>query len=101
MTVSFPENNFKYDSICKLKIEIDNTNGKIITKEFKVTLIREIKYKNKDGKIKFKDSKKLVRESTKSEVKPGQKKILNTNSHFKKKMQKRFIIIILFLILII
>ena len=85
LSVSFPENNFKYDSICKLKIEIDNTNGKIITKEFKVTLIREIIYKNKNGDIKFKDSKKLVRESIKSEVKPGQKKNFEYQFSFQEK----------------
>lgn len=89
LTVSLPENNFKYDSICKLKIEIDNTNGKIATKEFKVTVIREIKFKNEKDIIKFKDNKKLVRENIKAEVKPGEKSNFEYQFGFQEKDLKK------------
>ena len=61
LIVSFPDNNFKYDSICKLDIEVDNINGKIPTKEYKVTFKRTINFKNKKGEIKHKDIKKIVK----------------------------------------
>ena len=73
LKVSFPENNYKYDSICNLKIEIDNTNGKITTKKCKITLIRTIIFKNQEGEIKLKECNKIVRENAKVEVKPGNK----------------------------
>ena len=53
LTVNCPENNYTYDSICKLDINIDNTNGKMTTKEYKVDLKRTIIFKTKNGEIKL------------------------------------------------
>ena len=89
LKVSFPENNYKYDSICKLKIEIDNTNGKIATKEYKVTLIRTIIFKDQEGEIKHKECNKIVRESVKAEVKPGHKNEFEYKLLFKEKNLKK------------
>ena len=89
LKVSFPENNYKYDSICKLKIEIDNTNGKIATKEYKVTLIRTIIFKDQEGEIKHKECNKIVRESAKAEVKPGHKNEFEYKLLFKEKNLKK------------
>ena len=85
LNVNVPENNFKYDSFCKLNIEIDNTKGKISTKELKITLIRTICFKNKNGDIKHKDERKIVREKVKAEVKSGDKKQIEFNLSLKEK----------------
>ena len=91
LTVSFPDNNFKYDSICKLDIEVDNINGKIPTKEYKVTFKRTINFKNKKGEIKHKDIKKIVRDRINAEVKPGHKQTFIYNLSFKEKnLQKHY-----------
>ena len=89
LKVSFPENNYKYDSICKLKIEIDNTKGKIATKEYKVTLIRTITFTDQEGEIKHKECNKIVRESVKAEVKPGHKNEFEYKLLFKEKNLKK------------
>ena len=89
MKISFPENNYKYDSICKLKIEIDNTKGKIATKEYKVTLIRTIIFKNEEGEIKHTECNKIVRETVKAEVKPGQKNEFEYQLSFLEKNLKK------------
>ena len=85
LNVNVPENNFKYDSFCRLNIEIDNTKGKINTKELKITLIRTIYFKNKNGEIKYKDEKKIVREKIKAEVKKGAKNKFDFNLSLKEK----------------
>ena len=85
LKVSIPDDNYKYNSICKLDIEIDNTKGKISIKEYKVTLIRIIKYKNINNIEKHQNITKIVRETVKAEVKPGQKKHFNYNLEFKEK----------------
>ena len=89
MKISFPENNYKYDSICKLKIEIDNTKGKIATKEYKVTLIRTIIFKNEEGEIKHTECNKIIRETVKAEVKPGQKNEFEYQLSFLEKNLKK------------
>ena len=85
LKVSIPEDNYKYDSICILNIEIDNTKGKITIKEYKVTLIRTIKYKNLNNEEKHKNTTKIVRERVKIEVKPGRKEDFKYNLKFKEK----------------
>ena len=85
LNVNVPENNFKYDSFCQLNIEIDNTKGKISTKELKITLIRTILFKHLNGEIKLKDEKKIVREKIITEVKKGDKKTFDFNLSLKEK----------------
>ena len=88
LNVNYPDDNFKYDSLCKLNIEIDNTNGKITTKELKITLIRTITFKNAKGEIKLKDENKIVREKLKAEVKSGEKKQFEFKLSLKEKNPK-------------
>ena len=84
LKISFPENNYKYNSTCKLNIEIDNIKGKTTTKEYKVMLIRKINYKNNTtGEIKFKDEINIVSERIKAKVEPGNKKNFEYNLIFK------------------
>ena len=68
LKLTIPENNYKYDSICKVNIEIDNTNGKETTKEYKIRLIRKVKYKNKLGEIKHIDETEISSERVKAVV---------------------------------
>ena len=85
LKVSIPDDNYKINSICELNIEIDNTKGKIAIKEYKVTLIRSIKYKSLNNVEKHKNTTKIVRERVKAEVKQGQKKDFKYNLKFKEK----------------
>jgi hypothetical protein len=52
LKASIPQDNFKYDSTCKLSIEIDNRYGSMATKEYKVGLRRILYFKDKDGDVK-------------------------------------------------
>ena len=72
LKVSIPEDNFKYGSIWRLIIEIDNRKGKMMTKETRITLIRRIKCKiDKDGPEKEKDLKKIIRKKITTPVNAG------------------------------
>ena len=82
LKVSIPENNYKYDSICKMNIEIDNSSGKISTKEYKITLVRTITFKNKQGEIVHKVSKKIKRQTVRTIAKPGERKFCTYNLSF-------------------
>ena len=53
LTVSIPDNNCKYDdSNFKIIIHIDNTKGKVSTKEARIKLIRTIEFINVHNIIK-------------------------------------------------
>ena len=73
LKVTIPENNFKYDSTCKVTIDVDNTRGKASTKGFKIMFIRKIKYKNKLGSVKFNINTDIVSEKVPLIVEPGKK----------------------------
>lgn len=62
------ENNYKYDSKCKLHIEIDNSRGELKTDEYKVRLFRIVKYKKKNGEIAFTDELELLSQNIKAVV---------------------------------
>ena len=48
LTASIPDNNFKFDDTnCKLILHIDNTNGKVSTKESKIKVVRIIEFVGK------------------------------------------------------
>lgn len=64
-------NNIKYGDSIKLKVDIDNTNGKLATSEVKVVLIRKIDFINKkDKKIKDSISNDCVEKIFKAVVAP-------------------------------
>ena len=91
LKLTIPENNYKYDSICKVNIEIDNTNGKETTKEYKIRLIRKVKYKNKLGEIKHIDETEISSERVKAVVEPGKKGVFEHNLVLKENdTNKRF-----------
>ena len=83
LNVNFPSTNFRYDSMCKIDIEIDNTNGKMKTKELKFTFKRTINYKNKNGEIKHKIVTKIKRKKLSAEVRPGNKSKYEYNVYLK------------------
>ena len=85
LTVTLPENNFKYSDICLLKIFIDNSKGELTTREYKVGLRRIITYKNKNGDIKYSFKKKILRERVRAEVGPGSKNNFEYNLSFREK----------------
>ena len=74
LKASIPQDNFKYDSTCKLSIVIDNKYGKLTTKEYKVGLRRILYFKDKKGDVKCRYKKQMVREKVPAVVGPGQKK---------------------------
>ena len=53
LTVTLPENNFKYSDICLLKIYIDNSKGELTTREYKVGLRRIITYNSLSNSVNF------------------------------------------------
>ena len=73
LKISLEDNNCRYDSNCKVNIEIDNSLGKADTKEYKIMLYRKIKFKNKDGAIKCEDETIIVSEIVKAVVPMGNK----------------------------
>ena len=74
LKASIPQDNFKYDSTCKLSIVIDNTYGKMATKEYKVGLRRILYFKDKKGDVKCRYKKQMVREKVPAVVGAGKKK---------------------------
>lgn len=74
LKASIPQDNFKYDSTCKLSIVIDNTYGKMATKEYKVGLRRILYFKDKKGDVKCRYKKQMVRQKVPAVVGAGQKK---------------------------
>jgi len=72
LRASIPQNNFKYDSICRLSIEIDNRYGDLPTKEYKVGLRRILYFKDKKGEVQCRYKKQMVREKVPAVVKPRQ-----------------------------
>ena len=91
LKVSIPENNYKYDSSCIVSIFIDNIKGKASTKEYKIMLIRKVKFKNKNGEIKYNDDTNIVSEKIKAVVEPGKTNNFEYNLTFKEKnMGKKY-----------
>ena len=70
--ITIPENNYKYDSICKVTIDIDNTKGKTNTKEYKIKLIRKIVFKDNTDVIKYVDECLIIRDTQPAVVTMGQ-----------------------------
>ncbi len=73
LKVTLPENNFRYDSECMVTIDIDNTNGKIATKEYKIMLIRKVVLKNNKSEVKCTDETNIVSKRVKAVIEPGKK----------------------------
>ena len=91
LNVSIPENNYKYDSICIVNIEIDNTNGRENTKVYKVKFVRKIQFKDNKGNIKYDDETIIKRELINACVKIGNKIIFEYPLILKEKdVNKRY-----------
>ena len=73
LKITLPENNFRYDSECMVTIDIDNTNGKVPTKEYKIMLIRKVVFKNDKSEVKCTDEANIVSKRIKAVVEPGKK----------------------------
>ena len=85
LKISLKENNYKYDSNCKINIDIDNSKGKTDTKEYKIKIYRKIKLKNKNGDLKYEDETLIIDEVVKAVVPKGKKDIFEYNFNFKEK----------------
>ena len=83
LNVDYPGTNFKYDSMCKLNIEIDNIYGRMKTKELKFTFKRTIIYKTKEGETKHKFITKIKRKKLTAEVGPGSRSNYEYNVYLK------------------
>ena len=74
LTVSIPDNNCKYDdSNFKIIIHIDNTKGKVSTKEARIKLIRTIEFINVHNIIKYTEEKIIFSQNIPANVAAGQK----------------------------
>ena len=85
LDVSVSENNYKYDSICKVNILIDNTYGKANAKEYKVKFLRKIEFKDDKGNIKYNDETIIQRDIVNAYVKSGSKRIFEYNLNLEEK----------------
>ena len=88
--VTLPENNFKFDSICKVIIDIDNTKGKANTKEYKINLRRTVTFKDNTGNIKYVDEFYIIQEQIPAVVKTGQSGQFEYELTFKEKNIDRY-----------
>ena len=74
LTVSIPDNNFKYDDTnFKVIIHVDNTNGRANTNEIKVKLTRLIQFLNQQKQILYKEEKVISSITLPARVEPRQK----------------------------
>ena len=73
MRVDIPENNFKINSILKIKVSVDNIYGKEPTKEVKVKFRRIVDFYGKKQEIKFSDEVLIFSKVYPMVVLPGQK----------------------------
>lgn len=85
LEISIPENNYKYNSNCTVKVLIDNKKGKASTKEYKVVLRRKIKFKDKIGGIKYTNETEIVSDIIKAVVAPGNSQSFEYILSFKEK----------------
>ena len=83
LKVTLPENNFRYDSECTVTIDIDNTNGKVATKEYKIMLIRKVVFKTFKSEVKLTDETNIVSKRVKAVVEPGKKNTFTYKMTFK------------------
>ena len=74
LTVSIPDDNFKYnDSTLKAVIYVDNTGGKSTTNEIKVKLTRLIEFLNHQKQIIYKEQSVISSVTLPAHVQPRQK----------------------------
>ena len=88
--VMLPENNFKYDSKCKVTIDIDNTKLKANTKEYRIKFIRKIIFKDNMGNTKYTDECFIIRDSKPAVVNMGQTGQFEYELTFKEKNIYRY-----------
>ena len=80
LTVSIPDNNFRYDdSNFKIIIHIDNNNGKETTKEIKVKLTRLIEFYNKNNQIRDSEEIEIASKNILIAVGPRSKQYLDVS----------------------
>ena len=77
LTVSIPDNNFKYDDTnFKIIIFVDNSNGKETVNEARVKLTRLVEFIGQDNQIKFSEQIDVATRNTRIEVLPQDKKYI-------------------------
>ena len=83
---------FKFGEDIKFEIDIDNTEGKLITTECKIVLKRNVKFNNSYGELKKEILDELSSKTIKAESSPGEHKSFNYVLSLKKVENKNFAI---------
>ena len=84
--------NFKFGEDIKFNIDIDNSNGKLLPKECKIVLKRNVKFNNAQGQIKKEMLDKLFKTKIKTELTRGEHKVFEFILPLKKIENKNFAI---------
>ena len=84
--------NFKFGEDVKFEIDVDNTNGKLITNECRVTFQRNIKFNNSYGQLKKDILDKLSKQTIKTGSTPGEHKTFPCVLSLKKIENKNFVL---------
>ena len=90
MRVDIPENNFKINSILKIKVSVDNIYGKEPTKEVEVKFRRIIDFYGKKQDIKFSDEVLIFSKIYPLVVLPGQKNEIECEFPVREKDTSRY-----------
>ena len=92
LTVSIPDNNFKYDDTnFKIIIFVDNSNGKEAVNEARVKLTRLVEFIGKDNEIRFSEQIDVATRNTQIEVLPQDKKYIEVVLPLKEEDTRRYI----------
>ena len=84
--------NFKFGEDIKFNIDIDNTNGKLLPKECKIVLKRNIRFNNSYGQLKKEMLDELNSKTIKTELTPGEHKSFPFVLSLKNIENKNFVI---------
>ena len=94
LTVSIPDNNFKYDDTnFKIIIFVDNSNGKETVNEARVKLTRLVEFIGQDNQIKFSEQIDVATRNTRIEVLPQDKKYIEVVLPLREDDLRRYIYI--------
>ena len=88
--VFLPDFNFKYDSEYELLIDIDNTNGKLATDEYKVVVRRKMHFWEIIHFKHYYDEKEIIEIIEKAKVGVGEQKSFNCKIKFNDKENNKY-----------
>ena len=92
LTVSIPDNNFKYDDTnFKIVIYIDNSQGKETVKEARVKLTRLIEFIGEDNQIKYNEQIDVVSRNNQIQVLPQDSKYIEVVLPLREEDTRRYV----------